>query len=104
MRSIVLHKDLFEVLLLSTFVVLVALALFCIAIPFQGLYILLSRMIREYTSSVMVPSSVLVLASRCEFVSYACGITGFHAILCRSVWLHLYRTAWNRILVTIAAC
>ena len=63
---------------------LAALALFCIAIPFQGLYILLSRMIREYTSSVMVPSSVLVLASRCEFVSYACGITGFCLMLVRT--------------------
>ena len=63
---------------------LAALALFCIAIPFQGLYILLSRMIREYTSSVMVPSSVLVLASRCEFVCYACGITGFCLMLVRT--------------------
>ena len=63
---------------------LVALALFCIAIPFQGLYILLSRMIREYSSSVMVPSSILSLASRCEFVSYACGITGFCLMLART--------------------
>ena len=63
---------------------LVALALFCIAIPFQGLYILLSRMIREYSSAVMVPSSILSLASRCEFVSYACGITGFCLMLART--------------------
>ena len=63
---------------------LAALALFCIAIPFQGLYILLSRMIREYSSSVMVPSSILSLASRCEFVSYACGITGFCLMLART--------------------
>ncbi len=63
---------------------LVALALFCIAIPFQGLYILLSRMIREYSSSVMVPSSVVILASRCELVSYSCGITGFCLMLVRT--------------------
>ena len=63
---------------------LVAMALFCIAIPFQGLYILLSRMIREYSSSVMVPSSVLVLASRCELISYTCGITGFCLMLVRT--------------------
>ena len=63
---------------------LVAMALFCIAIPFQGLYILLSRMIREYSSSVMVPSSVLVLASRCELISYSCGITGFCLMLVRT--------------------
>ena len=63
---------------------LVALALFCIAIPFQGLYFLLSRMIREYSSSVMVPSSILSLASRCEFVSYACGISGFCLMLART--------------------
>ena len=47
---------------------LVAMALFCIAIPFQGLYILLSRMIREYPNPVMVPSSVLHLASRLSLI------------------------------------
>ena len=60
---------------------MLAMALFCIAIPFQGLYILLSRVIREYPNPVLVPSSVLVLASRCEVVSYACGIIGFCLML-----------------------
>ena len=32
-------------------VLILAMGLFCLAIPFQGLYILLSRMIREYDSS-----------------------------------------------------
>ena len=44
---------------------IVAMGLFCLAIPFQGLYILLSRMIREYDSSteMIVPDSILRLAS-----------------------------------------
>ena len=63
---------------------LLAMALFCIAIPFQGLYILLSRMIREYSNPVLVPSSILMLASRCELVSYACGITGFCLMMLRT--------------------
>ena len=63
---------------------LVAMALFCIAIPFQGLYILLSRMIREYSNPVLVPASILMLASRCELVSYACGITGFCLMMLRT--------------------
>ncbi len=63
---------------------MLALALFCIAIPFQGLYILLSRVIREYPNPVLVPSSVLVLASRCEVVSYTCGIIGFCLMLVRT--------------------
>ncbi|HJM17986.1 MAG TPA: hypothetical protein QF703_00475 [Candidatus Thalassarchaeaceae archaeon] len=63
---------------------LVALALFCLALPFQGMYILLSRMIREYNDPVMVPGSILNLASRCEVVSYACGITGFCLMLMRT--------------------
>ena len=62
---------------------LLAMALFCIAIPFQGLYILLSRMIREYSNPVLVPASILMLASRCELVSYACGITGFCLMMLR---------------------
>ena len=41
-------------------------------------------MIREYSSSIMVPSSVLVLASRCELISYSCGITGFCLMLVRT--------------------
>ena len=56
---------------------LLAMALFCIAIPFQGLYILLSRMIREYSNPVLVPASILMLASRCELVSYACGTVSY---------------------------
>jgi len=63
---------------------LLALALFSIAIPFQGLYILLSRMIREYSNPVLVPASILMLASRCELVSYACGITGFCLMMLRT--------------------
>ena len=63
---------------------LLAMALFCIAIPFQGLYILLSRMIREYSTPVLVPASILMLASRCELVSYACGITGFCLMMLRT--------------------
>ena len=63
---------------------LLAMALFCIAIPFQGLYILLSRMIREYSNPVLVPASILMLASRCELVSYACGITGFCLMMLRT--------------------
>ncbi len=65
-------------------ILLLAMGLFCIAIPFQGLYILLSRMIREYPNHVLVPSSILVLASRCELVSYTCGITGFCLMLVRT--------------------
>ena len=39
-------------------VLILAMGLFCLAIPFQGLYILLSRMIREYDSSakLIVPA------------------------------------------------
>ncbi len=64
---------------------IVAMGLFCLAIPFQGLYILLSRMIREYDSSakLRVPDSILRLASVCEMVSYGCGITGFCLMLMR---------------------
>ena len=82
---------------------LIAMALFCIAIPFQGLYILLSRMIREYSSSVMVPSSVLVLASRCEFISYACGITGFCLMLVRTSTVLAGTLIVSTILVIIMA-
>ena len=65
---------------------MVAMGLFCLAIPFQGLYILLSRMIREYDSSakLIVPESILRLASICEMVSYSCGITGFCLMLVRT--------------------
>jgi len=67
-------------------VLILAMGLFCLAIPFQGLYILLSRMIREYDSStkLIVPDSILRLASICEMVSYACGITGFCLMLMRT--------------------
>tara|TARA_B100000029_G_scaffold479955_1_gene527503 strand:- start:65 stop:502 length:438 start_codon:yes stop_codon:yes gene_type:complete len=67
-------------------VLIVAMGLFCLAIPFQGLYILLSRMIREYDSSanLIVPESILRLASICEMVSYGCGITGFCLMLMRT--------------------
>ena len=82
---------------------LIAMALFCIAIPFQGLYILLSRMIREYSSSVMVPSSVLVLASRCEFISYACGITGFCLMLVRTSTVLAGTLIGSTILVIVMA-
>lgn len=82
---------------------LVAMALFCIAIPFQGLYILLSRMIREYPNPVMVPSSVLHLASRCEVVSYACGITGFCLMLVRTSNLLAATLIGSAILVIIMA-
>ena len=82
---------------------LVAMALFCIAIPFQGLYILLSRMIREYPNSVMVPSSVLHLASRCEVVSYACGITGFCLMLVRTSNILAATLIGSAILVIIMA-
>jgi hypothetical protein len=63
-----------------------AMGLFCLAIPFQGLYILLSRMIREYDSSekLVMPDSILRLASICEMVSYGCGITGFCLMLVRT--------------------
>ena len=82
---------------------LVAMALFCVAIPFQGLYILLSRMIREYSSSVMVPSSVLVLASRCELISYSCGITGFCLMLVRTSTVLAGTLIGSTILVVILA-
>ena len=67
-------------------VLILAMGLFCLAIPFQGLYILLSRMIREYDSSakLIVPDSILRLASICEMVSYGCGITGFCLMLMRT--------------------
>ena len=43
-------------------------------------------MIREYDSSakLIVPDSILSLASVCEMVSYACGITGFCLMLMRT--------------------
>ena len=82
---------------------LVAMALFCIAIPFQGLYILLSRMIREYPNPVLVPSSVLLLASRCEVVSYACGITGFCLMLVRTSNVLALTLIGSTILVIIMA-
>ncbi len=67
-------------------ILIIAMGLFCLAIPFQGLYILLSRMIREFDSSakMMVPDSILRLASMCEMVSYGCGITGFCLMLMRT--------------------
>ena len=67
-------------------ILIFAMGLFCLAIPFQGLYILLSRMIREYDSSsnLIVPVSILRLASICEMVSYGCGITGFCLMLMRT--------------------
>jgi len=65
---------------------ILAMGLFCLAIPFQGLYILLSRMIREYDTSanLVMPESILRLASICEMVSYGCGITGFCLMLLRT--------------------
>lgn len=67
-------------------VLILAMGLFCLAIPFQGLYILLSRMIKEYDSStkMIVPDSILKLASICEVVSYGSGITGFCLMLMRT--------------------
>lgn len=67
-------------------VLILAMGLFCLAIPFQGLYILLSRMIREYDSSakLIMPDSILRLASVCEMVSYGCGIIGFCLMLMRT--------------------
>ena len=66
-------------------VLILAMGLFCLAIPFQGLYILLSRMIRDDSSAkLIVPDSILRLASICEMVSYACGITGFCLMLMRT--------------------
>ena len=67
-------------------VLILAMGLFCLAIPFQGLYILLSRMIKEYDSStkMIVPDSILKLASICEMVSYGSGITGFCLMLMRT--------------------
>ena len=67
-------------------VLIIAMGLFCLAIPFQGLYILLSRMIREYDSSekLVMPDSILRLASICEMVSYGSGITGFCLMLMRT--------------------
>ena len=67
-------------------VLILAMGLFCLAIPFQGLYILLSRMIKEYDSStkMIVPDSILKLASICEAVSYGSGITGFCLMLMRT--------------------
>ena len=65
---------------------ILAMGLFCLAIPFQGLYILLSRMIKEYDTSanLVMPESILRLASICEMVSYGCGITGFCLMLLRT--------------------
>jgi len=82
---------------------LLAMGLFCIAIPFQGLYILLSRMIREYPNPVLVPSSVLLLASRCEVVSYACGITGFCLMLVRTSNILAITLISSAILVIVMA-
>ena len=82
---------------------MLAMALFCIAIPFQGLYILLSRVIREYPNPVLVPSSVLLLASRCEVVSYACGITGFCLMLVRTSNVLAATLIGSAILVIIMA-
>jgi len=67
-------------------ILILAMGLFCLAIPFQGLYILLSRMIREYDSSanLVMPDSILRLASVCEMVSYGSGITGFCLMLMRT--------------------
>ena len=46
------------------FLLITAMALFCLALPFQALYILVSRMIREYGSgAVIVPNSILRLAT-----------------------------------------
>jgi hypothetical protein len=66
---------------------LVALGLFCLALPFQGLYILLARMVREYSDSLLVPEPIMSLASRCEIVSYSCGITGFCLMLMRTSYV-----------------
>ena len=82
---------------------LLAMALFCIAIPFQGLYILLSRMIREYSNPVLVPASILMLASRCELVSYACGITGFCLMLLRTSTVLATTLIGSTILVILMA-
>jgi hypothetical protein len=82
---------------------LLALALFCIAIPFQGLYILLSRMIREYSNPVLVPASILMLASRCELVSYACGITGFCLMMLRTSTMLATTLIASTILVILMA-
>ena len=82
---------------------LLAMALFCIAIPFQGLYILLSRMIREYSNPVLVPASILMLASRCELVSYACGITGFCLMMLRTSTMLAATLIGSTILVILMA-
>ena len=82
---------------------MLSMALFCIAIPFQGLYILLSRVIREYPNPVLVPSSVLVLASRCEVVSYACGIIGFCLMLVRTSNILAVTLIGSALLVIIMA-
>ncbi len=82
---------------------LLAMALFCIAIPFQGLYILLSRMIREYSNPVLVPASILMLASRCELVSYACGITGFCLMMLRTSTVLAATLIGSTILVILMA-
>ena len=82
---------------------MLAMALFCIAIPFQGLYILLSRVIREYPNPVLVPSSVLVLASRCEVVSYACGSIGFCLMLVRTSNILAVTLIGSALLVIIMA-
>ena len=82
---------------------MLAMALFCIAIPFQGLYILLSRVIREYPNPVLVPSSVLVLASRCEVVSYASGIIGFCLMLVRTSNILAVTLIGSALLVIIMA-
>lgn len=82
---------------------MLAMALFCIAIPFQGLYILLSRVIREYPNPVLVPSSVLVLASRCEVVSYTCGIIGFCLMLVRTSNILAVTLIGSALLVIIMA-
>ena len=82
---------------------LLSMALFCIAIPFPGLYILLSRMIREYSNPVLVPASILMLASRCELVSYACGITGFCLMMLRTSTMLAATLIASTILVILMA-
>ena len=67
------------------FLLITAMALFCLALPFQALYILVSRMIREYGSgAVIVPNSILRLATICEIISYSAGILGFCLMLMRT--------------------
>ena len=67
------------------YLLITAMALFCFALPFQALYILVSRMIREYGSgAIIVPNSILRLATICEIISYGAGISGFCLMLMRT--------------------